>query len=173
MVRGRKNPLFIGLPGRVRKARKTAGLTRKAVVQRIGGDQSLVRQIEEGQRVPTVGTITRLAAALGVTASWLGYGIGEPNGEVAVASCEGMGLRIQMVRVQLGYTKAALARLAGLSPSAFAKIENGGQSGVDVIEAIAQVIGVSPAWLAYGFAPQVLTPIRRGRPPLQSSAPDR
>jgi transcriptional regulator with XRE-family HTH domain len=36
-----------------------------------------------------------------------------------------MGARLQAVRVERELTKAALARLAEISPSAFAKIENG------------------------------------------------
>ncbi|MFO0575432.1 MAG: helix-turn-helix transcriptional regulator [Polyangia bacterium] len=171
MVRGRKNPLHVGLPSRLRKARRTAGLTPKAVVQRIGGDQLVVREIEEGHRLPTVGTIARLAAALEVTPAWLAYGIGASRREGPAATCEGMGARVQSVRIARGYTKAALARLVDLSPSSYAKIENGGQSGVEVIEALAQALDVSPAWLAFHQGPQALPSRRRGRPPAQPSAP--
>lgn len=168
MVRGRKNSLHSGLPARLRKARHAAELTPKAVVQRMGGDQALVREIEDGQRLPTVGTLARLAIALGVTPAWLAYGIGESVTGQGAATCDGMGARLQGARLQAGHNKAAVARLVGLSPSAYAKIENGGQSGVDVIESIAKALGVSPAWLAFGMGPQVVTSPRRGRPPAQS-----
>ena len=170
MVRGHKNPLHHGLPARLRKARRTAELTPKAVVQRMGGDQALVREIEDGQRLPTVGTLARLAAALEVTPAWLAYGIGEPATGQRAATCDGMGARLQGARLQAGYSKAAAARLVDLSPSAYAKIENGGQSGVDVIESLAKSLGVSPGWLAFGVGPQVVTSPRRGRPPAQSPA---
>ena len=147
-----------------------AELTRKAVVERMGGDQALVREIEDGQRLPTVRTLARLAVALGVTPAWLAYGIGEPATAQRTASCDGMGARLQGARLQAGYSKAAVARLVDLSPSAYAKIENGGQSGVDVIESLANALGVSPGWLAFGVGPQVLTSPRRGRPPAQSPA---
>jgi transcriptional regulator with XRE-family HTH domain len=74
-----------------------------------------------------------------------------------------MGARLQTMRVERGLTKAALARLVELSPSSFAKIENGGQTGVDVLEALAQALAVSPGWLAFGVEPQVLPSRRRPR----------
>lgn len=82
-----------------------------------------------------------------------------------------MGTRLQAVRVEQGHTKAALARLVDLSPSAFAKIENGGQTGVDVLEALGQALGLSPGWLAYGAGDRELPPSRRGRPAAQSPDP--
>jgi len=167
MVRGRKNPLHFGLPTRLRRAREAAKLTPKAVVQKMGGDQATVRAIEQGARIPTVGTIARLAAALRVSPAWLAYGIDEAAAESAVGTCETMGVRLQTSREEKGLTKAALARLGGLSPSAFAKIENGGQSGIDVIESLAKALGVSAGWLAFGVGPQVVVSPRRGRPPTQ------
>jgi transcriptional regulator with XRE-family HTH domain len=80
-----------------------------------------------------------------------------------------MGARLQAVRVERGLTKAALARLVNLSPSSFAKIENGGQTGVDTLEALAKALGISPAWLAYGVGPQTLPSRRRAVPAVQPS----
>ena len=171
MVRGRRNPLHFGLPTRLRKARQAALLTPKAVVQKMGGDQATVRDIEQGTRVPTVRTIARLAVALKVSPAWLAYGIGEPAAETAAATCEEMGARLQASREEKGMTKAALARQGGLSPSAFAKIENGGQSGIDVIESLAKALGMSAGWLAFGIGPQVVASPRRGRPPTLQASP--
>ena len=140
------------------------------MVQKLGGDQATVRDIEQGTRIPTVRTIARLALALKVSPAWLAYGIGEPKAETTVGTCETMGVRLQTSREEKGLTKAALARLGGLSPSAFAKIENGGQSGIDVIESLAKVLGVSAGWLAFGMGPQVVASPRRGRPPATSAA---
>jgi len=163
MVRGRKNPLHYGLPSRLSKARKAAELTRKAVVQTVGTGQTAVRDIEAGERMPTVGTIARLAAALGCSAAYLAYGLGDMRPDGPPATCDRMGARLQAMRVERGLTKAALARLVELSPSSFAKIENGGQTGVDVLEALAQALAVSPGWLAFGVGPQVLPSRRRQR----------
>ena len=116
MVRGRRNPLHFGLPTRLRRARQAAELTPKAVVQKLGGDQATVRDIEQGTRIPTVRTIARLALALKVSPAWLAYGIGEPMAETTVGTCETMGVRLQTSREEKGLTKAALARLG--EPSA-------------------------------------------------------
>jgi transcriptional regulator with XRE-family HTH domain len=91
----------------------------------------------------------------------LGFGLGEKETDGPAATTDGMGVRLSTVRVEQGLTKAALSRLANLSPSSYAKIENGGQTGVDVLEALAKALKISPAWLAFGFGPQVL-PSRRG-----------
>lgn len=84
---------------------------------------------------------------------------------------EGMGERLQSVRIERGLTKAALARLVGLSPSTIADLEKGAQTGVDVVAVLAQELRISPAWLAFNEGPQVLPSRRRGRSPAQSSAP--
>ncbi len=121
-----------------------------------------------GQRIPTIGTIARLAVALKVSPAWLAYGMGEPAAESAERTCETLGVRLQASREEKGMTKAALARLGGLSPCAFAKIENGGQSGIDVIGSLAKALVVSAGWLAFGTGPQVVASPRRGRPPMHT-----
>lgn len=171
MVRGSPNPRYFGLPARLKKARKHAGLTRTALAYRVGGDQTTALDIEAGRRLPTVGTVARLAAGLGVSAGWLGFGLGEMVVEEPPATCEGMGTRLQAVRLERGHSKAALARMIKLSPPALANIENGAQSGVEVIAALAKALDISPAWLAFNQGPQVLPSRRRGPPPAQSSAP--
>ena len=163
MVRGRRNPRHLGLPARMRKSRRSEGLTRNVVAQKVGGDQTAPREIETGRRTPTVGTLARLACALGVSAGWLGYGIGEPSNGGLTATTDGMGARLASVRIERGLTKAALARLADLSPSSFAKIENVGQTGVDVLQSLAKALGVSPAWLAFGEGPREIPKKRRVR----------
>lgn len=160
MVRGSPNPRYFGLPTRLRRARKYAGLTRTALAQRVGGDQTTALDIETNRRLPTVGTVARLATGLGVSAAWLGFGLGDMVTEEPPATCNGMGERLQSVRQGQGYSKAALARSVSLSPTALANIEKGAQSGVEVIAALAKVLRVSPAWLAFHQGPQVL-PSRR------------
>jgi len=171
VVRGRKNPLHYGLPSRLRQARKTAGLTRKAVVQNAGAGQTAIRDLETDQRLPTVATVARLALALGVTAPWLAYGLGDMTTEGTTANADGMGARLQAVRGERAITKAELGRLARLTAPSITQIENGGSSGVHVVEALALALGVSPGWLAFGVGDRELPPTRRGRPPAQSPDP--
>lgn len=172
MVRGTPNPRHFGLPSRLRKARKQAGLTRRALALQSGGGNAIALYIETGKQLPTVGTIARLASALAVSAGWLAYGLGDMMADGTAATTDGMGARLQAVRVEQGRTKAALARSGDLAPSAYAKIENGGQTGVEVLEALAEALNVSPAWLAFNQGPQVLPSRRGGRPRSAASSPD-
>jgi len=171
MVRGRKNPRHFGLALRLRQAREQSGLKKAPLAERAGLAAATERDIESGDRLPTVATIARLAAALDVSPGWLAYGVGDVRiaGPVATTTT-GMGARLQEVRTQRGLSKAALARLVDLSPTALANIEDGAQSGVDVVETLARVLDISPAWLAFGQQPEVLAEPRRGRPPTQSPA---
>ena len=164
MVRGTPNPRYSSLPARLRKARKRSGLTSAALGQMVGRGAEVATYVEEGQRLPTCETLARLASGLGVSAGWLAYGIGDQPADGAPATCDGMGSRLAMVRADRALSRAALAGLTKLSPRAIAKIEAGGQSGVEVIEALADGIGVSPAWLAFNQGPQVLPSRRGGRP---------
>ena len=141
-------------------------MRKSPLAERAGLAAATERDIESGERLPTVGTIARLAAALDVSPGWLAYGIGDVRMAGPVATTmTGMGARLQGVRTQRGLSKAALARLVELSPTALANIEHGAQSGVDVVETLARVLDISPAWLAFGQGPEVVPEPRRGRPP--------
>ena len=161
MVRGSPNPLHFGLPARLRRARKARQITPSALGPKVGLDRRVAAYIESGNRVPTIGTLTRLASALGVAAGWLAYGLGEQVAHGAASTTDRMGSRLAAIRTERGETKAALARAVGLSPSTVADIENGAQTGVDVLEALAKVLAVSPAWLAFGEGPMTLPPRRK------------
>ena len=139
-------------------------IKRRPLAEAAGIAPSTVGDIElSGQQVPTVGRIARLAAVLRVSAAWLGFGVGAPLAEQTAANCDGMGARLQAIRTQRG-SKAELGRRAGLTAPSITQIENGGQSGVDVIESLAKALDVSPGWLAFGIGPQIVTSPRRGRP---------
>lgn len=170
MVSGRKNPLFLGLASRLKLARRRASLKRLPLAQRAGLATATGRDVELGVRIPTVATVARLAVALNVSAAWLAYGIGEAEADELLQTTDGLAARLTAVRAERGLSRTALGRLCELSPRAITKIEAGGQSGVEVVEALASALGVSPGWLAFGIGPQVVATPRRGRPPAQSSA---
>ena len=163
MVRGSPNPLHFGLPGRLRRVRKQSGLKRKPLRQKVGRDPKVTAKVEAGERTPTVGTVARLAAALGISAGWLGYGLGVQQTDGTEPTTDGLGVRLAQVRIERLLSKAALARLVGLSPSTVADIEKGAQTGVDVLESLAKALGVSPAWLAFGEGPREIPKKRRVR----------
>ena len=166
MVRGSPNPKHLDVPARLRTARTRAKSTRMALAERAGVSDATVRQIEAGTRMPTVGTLAKLAEALGLSAAWLTYGAGEPSA-TGPASCEGMGERLRQAMADRALSRTALARLAERSPPTLTAIENGGQAGVDTVEALAKALRVSPAWLAFGVEPRELPPRRRA-----ASVPD-
>ena len=163
MVRGSPNPLHFGLPARLRKTRKQSGQRRSVLGYKVGRDSEVTAKVESGERIPTVGTLARLASALDVSAGWLGYGLGEQNTDGKAATTDGMGARLASVRIERGLTKVALARLLDLSATAIANIEKGAQTGVDVLESLAKALGVSPAWLAFGEGPREIPKKRRVR----------
>ena len=163
MVRGSPNPLHFGLPARLRKARKQLSQKRMVRSVRTGRELELASYVESGQRIPTVGTVSRLAAALGVNAGWLGYGLGDQPADNSPATTDGMGARVQALRIERRLTKVALARQVGVDHSTIANIEKGSQTGVDVLESLAKALGVSPAWLAFGEGPREIPKKRRVR----------
>ena len=170
MVRGSPNPRHVGIASRLSKARRLAEMTRTGLEQKVGGTKGAILYIESGKRLPTIATVVRLAAALAVSPAWLAFGIGDMAAAGRPTMTEGMGKRLASAREERELTKAALARLVGLSPSTVADIENGAQTGVEVIAGLALVLRINPAWLAFGEDPRVLPAPRRGRPPAQSPA---
>lgn len=133
-----------------------------ALAQKAGVSNATVSHIETDQRLPTVGTVSCLASALGMSAAWLAYGLGSQNSEGTAASCDGMAQRLQAARTDRGHTRTDLARLAERTPGTISGIEGGGQAGVDTIERLAKELRISPAWLAFGIGDRELPPRRRG-----------
>ena len=140
-------------------------MKRKPLAQKAGRDSKVAADIEAGQRLPTLATVAGLASALGVAAAWLAYGLGDMHTVDSPALTDGMGARLAAVRIERAVSKAELARLTALSPRAISKIEAGGQSGIETIEALAQALDISPAWLAFNQGPRELPKRRRARAP--------
>lgn len=67
---------------------------------------------------------------------------------------EGMGARLEQAREAAGYSRRGLSEKAGLANQTAFMIETGRRMpGVDTVERLANVLGVSPAWVAYGSQP--------------------
>lgn len=58
--------------------------------------------------------------------------------------------RLRALRTSRGLTQAQLAELAGTSQAVIQKIENGHSVRPRCIAGMAAVLGVNPAWLAWG-----------------------
>ena len=104
MVRGSPNPRYFGLPERLKKARKHARVSRTALAERVGGDQTTALDIDTGGRLPTGGTVARLANGLGVSVGCLAFALGEMGGSAKQAACDGMVARLHAVRIAHGLT---------------------------------------------------------------------
>ena len=62
-----------------------------------------------------------------------------------------IGVRLRLARERLGLSRRRVSTLAGLAPETVYSIENTNRMpGIDTVEKLASVLGVSPAWLAYG-----------------------
>jgi transcriptional regulator with XRE-family HTH domain len=147
-----------------------AELTRMALAQLAGCGQTIALEIENRQRVPATDTLLRLALVLDVSASWLAFGMGDQQAPNISQAQTALGDRLRLARTDCSMSLAELGRRTGRSPRAIAKIENGGQSGIDVIESLAKALGVSAGWLAFGIEPRVVASPRRGRPPAQPAS---
>ena len=157
MVRGRKNPLHVGFARRLRRARRAAGLTVTTLAARAGLASSTTITVLETQRtVPRVETAEKLARALGVLPGFLAYGLESAEGG---AGYVGLAERLRAARMARGLAKQPLDELADVAKGTVANTEAGrSQPRVDTAEKLAKILGVSPAWLAFGEGPQPLKP---------------
>lgn len=152
--------------------RLASGKTAQALSQLAGTAPSTWLRIEAQQRWPTIDTIERLAQALGVSPCWLAFGVeGEepfrqrrprpPLRPEEPIPCPGQGAvtglhrsfgqRLRERRAELGLSLRELGQRAGVSAQAIVHAEaDRSLPKVDTLEALAQALGVSPCWLAYG-----------------------
>ena len=163
MGRGRRNPSHFGFAARLRRARKAGDDSRSRLTQRAGLlDGKAVLLLEQGQRIPRLDTVERVAYALGLSPAFLAYGIEAdasppPDG----LRREGVASRLRETRIHLGLSVLALATAAGLSHTAVGNVERGTMPTLATAEALAIALGVSPGWLAYGLGPMELPGRRR------------
>mgnify|MGYP000555960625 CR=1 FL=1 len=68
-----------GLGARLFQVRREAGLGLIRLGKLAGVSHSTIGDIEKGRQLPAVDTVERLARALKVRASWLAFGVGEPD----------------------------------------------------------------------------------------------
>ena len=163
VTRGRANPRHQTFSKRLRGARKTAGMHAAGLTLAAGIGAGMVALWESGRGLPRLPMTEKLARALRVSPGWLAYGLGdaaEPLGSGML--CEGLAARAREVRTLRGLSMREVARRAELTEGAVRSTEQGRQPGLDTLEQLAQALGVSPSWLAFGEGPIEL-PRRRAR----------
>lgn len=153
VVRGRKNPLHLKLPERLRRARKKTTLSASALSLVAGISQGGVAKLEAGTWVPRLPTVERLAIALRISPSWLAFGLELAWKPGTSPGCSGLAQRARDARAVRGFSIREVERRAETAEGAVRAIEGGTMPGLDTLEQIANALGVSPAWLAYGEGP--------------------
>lgn len=133
VAQGRKNPLWMGLSGRLLRTRKVAGLSQRQLARLAGSSGSVVGRTEAGSQAPTIESVEKLAAGLGVSVCWLAFGhegdepfqkkkprsplppddpLPKPGSSLFTQRHEGCGERIRQIREQRGLSIRHTARLA-------------------------------------------------------------
>lgn len=163
VVRGRANPRHWTFPERLRKARRAAGLSCAALSRLAGLGGYTVASIEAGIRVPRLRAVELLGDALRASPAYLAYGLDVPWEPTEGMRCAGVGERARRVREERGITLREVGRLIASSAGTVQAIERGTMPGIDTLELLAQALGVSPPWLAYGIGLMEAT-TRRSRP---------
>ena len=175
VVRGRRNPLYFGVARRLRQARNAADLSFERLAKGAGlNHANTVFHVEcTPGHVPRLDTVERIAAALGLSPAFLGYGLAvEPTPHTDKLRSLGVAARLREARQARGLSVRVLATAAGVSHTAVGNVERGTMPGLDTAEALAVALGVSPAWLAYGLGPMEL-PSRRRRAAAATQGQDR
>lgn len=174
VVRGRRNPLYLGLPARLKRARENLSFDSVATSAGLFDGSTVFLLERKKGHVPRLDTVERVAYALRLSPAFLAYGIeSDASQPTDGLRCEGVASRLRETRTARGLTMRALAQAASLTHTAVRSTETGASMpSIATVEAFAVALGVSPAWLAYGLGPIEL-PSRRRRAVAATPEPDR
>jgi transcriptional regulator with XRE-family HTH domain len=173
VVRGRKNPLHLKFPARLRRIRKQRKLSASALSLLACMSRGSVGFLEVGTRLPRVNTVERLANALKVSPAWLAFGT-EASFEPADGGellCVGLAARVMDARVARGLGNKDMARRAEISAAEARAVQSGTMPTLDTIEQLAKALSVSSAWLAFGIGAMETTQRTKGQERLSASQP--
>lgn len=152
VVRGRQNPLHFDFAVRLKRARKAAKLTRVALARLAGlTSPTSAYTLEQGNNVPRVDTVERLARALNLSPCFLAFGVEqfyEPSMDMLSA---GLSERLLKARQALGLSLREVGRRSETSGNLVSMMEQGSFGTLGTIEKLAQALHVTPCWLAYGL----------------------
>lgn len=160
VVQGRANPLHTRLPERLRSARAVTRMSASALSLAAGMGRGGVAHLEAGRGFPLLSTAEQLANVLEVSVAWIAYGVSAPWEPAADLRCKDLPVRLRQLRQELGLSLREVGRRAGSSAAAVRSLEAGVVPTVATLEAVAEALCVSPAWLAFGLGSK--DPVRRG-----------
>lgn len=150
----------------MRRARKAAGMSfeRLASVAGLSSGITAFHVERTSGHVPRIDTVEKIATALALSPGFLAFGMAGDCAPASTLRADEVGARLRSVRMDRGLTMRALARLAGLTDTAVRTTENGDTvPTLATVEAFADALNLSPAWLAFGVGPQVLPTQRKAR----------
>lgn len=172
VTQGRKNPLWMGLAGRLHELRTKAGISQLSLAKHCGCGGPLISAIESQTQRPKIDTVEKLSTGMSVSPIYLAFGFEgfapfrpklpsflrsdhQPPYAVLMSGkaerFRGCGERLRSSRERLGLSLRGLAEAADVSYQAVLYTESGQTvPRVDTIEAIAVALDVAPGWLAYG-----------------------
>lgn len=151
VVRGKKNPEFLKLPARLKKARSAAGLDCQALSIKAGLSPNAAFYVERNKRVPRLDVVEQLAVAAGVAPGWLAFGKAAKAEPAAEPRHLGIASRLRISRDESGLSANALGQAAGVATGTILYIEKGRTiPSVETIEKLAKALRLSPSWLAFG-----------------------
>jgi transcriptional regulator with XRE-family HTH domain len=172
VVRGRRNPLHFGFSMRLARARKAAGMSGSALSLAVGMTADAAWRLEAGDRVPRVDTVEKLARVLYLSPCLLAFGLEQSCEHVAGSLCAGLPARVLQLRQERGISRRELGRLSGTSHNFVHTTETGATvPTIAKIEQLANALGVSACWLAYGVGDRELSTRRRSASAARSQDP--
>jgi len=170
VVRGRPNPRFKTFPARLGRARKAAGLSFASLAEASGLTSATVHALENGNNLPRIDTVEKLAHALNLSPCLLAFGLDAPQSADGRALCAEFSLRLREARDACGLSMREAARRTETSPTLISSAEAGDtMPNLAKLEALAKGLGVSACWLAFGVGPREL-PQRPSRSAAAQSA---
>lgn len=139
-------------------------MSRSALSLAVAMDRGTASELEAGDRVPRVDTVERLAKVLRVSPCYLAFGLGQPCDPVADSLSPGLAGRLLQLRQERSFSRRELGRQSDTSDNFVYMTETASTvPNIAKVEQLADALGVSPCWLAFGVGPQVLPSRRRGR----------
>ena len=176
VVRGRRNPLYFGLPARLKEARENWSFDSVALAAGLSDGNTIFQLERKRGHVPRLDTVEKIALALGLSPGFLAFGLLAESFDSSAATdglrCAGMAERLRATRIAAGLSMRAVARSAGLTDTAVRTTETAQtMPSLETAERLAVALAVSPAWLAFGEGPRALPPRRRTTRAAASASP--
>ena len=149
--RGRNDiamPTRYGSGDRFKQVRKQIGITQKDLAQILGVSPAYLSLIETNRQPMSEPIAMKLEKLFGVSARWLLFGYGAPNGEKKS--------RLRAARDEMGISQKAMAAELGISAQYLGLMERGDQPvSQPVAMKMEQLYGYRAEWILFESGPKM------------------